>query len=48
MHHIGIGRPHAGTAIRMLIHEKEIRVITTNGELLAEFTLDTDKDYQRQ
>jgi transposase InsO family protein len=48
MHHIGIGRPYAGTAIRMLIHEKEIRVITTSGELLAELTLDTDKDYQPQ
>lgn len=48
MHHIGIGRGHAGTAIRMLIHEKEIRVITTNGELLAELTLDEGKDYQPQ
>jgi len=48
MHHIGIGRPYAGTAIRMLIHEKEIRVITTTGELLAAITLDTEKDYQPQ
>lgn len=48
MHHIGIGRPYAGTPIRMLIHEKEIRVITTTGELLAELTLDTEKDYQPQ
>jgi len=48
MHHIGIGRPYAGTAIRMLIHEKEIRVITTTGELLAELTLDEEKDYQPQ
>lgn len=48
MHHIGIGRPYAGTAIRMLIHEKEIRVITTAGELLKELTLDESKDYQSQ
>lgn len=48
MHHIGIGRPYAGTAIRMLIHEREIRVITTAGELLAELTLDEEKDYQPQ
>jgi len=48
MHHIGIGRPYAGTAIRMLIHEKEVRVITTTGELLAELTLDEEKDYQPQ
>ena len=48
MHHIGIGRGYAGTAIRMLIHERQIRVITTAGELLAELTLDEGKDYQRQ
>lgn len=48
MHHIGIGRPYAGTTIRMLIHEKEIRVITTTGELLKELTLDEETDYQPQ
>lgn len=48
MHHIGIGRAYAGTAIRMLIHEKEVRVITTTGELLAELRLDEGKDYQPQ
>ncbi len=48
MHHIGIGRAHSGTAIRMLIHEKEIRVITTSGELLRDFTFDEEKNYQRQ
>lgn len=48
MHHIGIGRAYAGTAIRMLIHEKEIRIITTTGELLTELRLDTEKDYQPQ
>lgn len=48
IHHIGIGRAYAGIAIRMLIHEKEIRVITTSGELLAELTLDEEKDYQPQ
>ncbi len=46
MHHIGIGRSYAGTPIRMLIHEKEIRVITTSGELLKELTFDEAKDYQ--
>lgn len=48
MHHIGIGRAYAGIAIRMLIHEKEIRIITTSGELLKELTLNEDKNYQPQ
>lgn len=34
--------------IRMLIHEKEIRIITTSGELLKELTLNEDKNYQPQ
>jgi len=48
MHHIGIGRAYSGTAIRMLIHEKEIRVITTSGELLKEFIFDEEINYQPQ
>lgn len=48
MHHIGIGRAYSGTAIRMLIHEKEIRVITTAGELLKEFIFDEEINYQPQ
>ena len=48
MHHIGIGRAYSGTAIRMLIHENEIRVITTSGELIKEFTFDEAINYQPQ
>lgn len=48
MHHIGIGRAYSGTAIRMLIHEKQIRVITTSGELLKDFTFDEEINYQPQ
>jgi transposase InsO family protein len=48
LHHIGIGRRHAGTTIRMLIHETEIRIITTDGELLKELTLNPTSNYQPQ
>ncbi len=48
LHHIGIGRAYSGTAIRMLIHEKQIRVITTTGELLKELTFEAEKNYQPQ
>lgn len=43
MHQIGIGRAYSVTAIRMLIHEKETRGITTSGELLKELTFDEEK-----
>ncbi len=46
MHHIGIGRDHAGTPIRMLIDDLNIRVITCDGELIRELVLDTTRDYQ--
>jgi len=48
LHHIGIGRRHAGTHVRMLIQELHIRVITEDGELLRELTLDPTRDYQPQ
>lgn len=48
LHHIGIGRRYAGTPIRMLIHETDIRIITTDGELIKELTLDPTNNYQPQ
>jgi transposase InsO family protein len=48
LHHIGIGRRHAGQAVLVLVHDLEIRVLTTDGELLRELTLDPTRDYQRQ
>jgi transposase InsO family protein len=49
LHHIGIGRPHAGTPIIMLIAERDIRVINHDtGELLRQLTLDPTRDYQPQ
>jgi transposase InsO family protein len=47
LHHIGIGRAHAGTPIVMLIHGLQIRIInTTTGELLRTLTLDPTRNYQ--
>jgi len=49
LHHIGIGRAHAGTRILMLIHDLDIRVIDAiTGELLRQLTLDPTRDYQPQ
>jgi transposase InsO family protein len=48
LHHIGIGRRHAGTYVLLLVRELHVRVITENGELLRELTLDPSRDYQPQ
>jgi transposase InsO family protein len=48
LHHIGIGRRHAGQKVLVLVHDLEIRVVTTDGELLRELTLNPAKAYQPQ
>ena len=49
LHHLGLGRRHAGTRLLMLIHELDIRVLEEQtGELLSALTLDPSRDYQRQ
>lgn len=48
LHHIGLGRRHAGTKIYVLAHDRHIRVITRDGELLRDLTLDPSRDYPPQ
>jgi transposase InsO family protein len=48
LHHLGIGRRHAGKAVLMLIKDLEVRVITHSGELLATFVINPERDYQLQ
>ncbi len=47
LHHIGIGRPHAGTPIILLIHDLDIRIIhAATGEIIRTLTLDPERQYQ--
>jgi transposase InsO family protein len=46
--HLGIGRAHARTEIICLVHNLDATVITNNGLILAEFTLNPARDYQRK
>jgi hypothetical protein len=48
LHHIGLGRRHAGLRVLVLVAHLDVRVITEDGELLRELTLDPNRDYQRQ
>ena len=46
LYKIGVGRAHKGRVVRLLIADRDIRVIDTNGELLRELTLDPSRIYQ--
>lgn len=48
LHHIGLGRRHASTRVLVLAQDLHIRVLTEDGQLLRELTLDPTRDYQRQ
>jgi transposase InsO family protein len=48
LHHIGLGRRHAGTPVLVLVHDLHIRVLSTSGQLLRDLTLDPNRDYQPQ
>jgi hypothetical protein len=48
LHHIGLGRRYTGTRVLALVDDLRIRVITEDGELVRELTLDPSRDYQPQ
>jgi transposase InsO family protein len=48
LHHIGLGRRHAGTRVLVLAHDLHIRVLTEHGQLLRDLLLDPSRDYQPQ
>jgi transposase InsO family protein len=49
LHHIGIGRAHKGTRVKIMIHDRYIRIIATEtGQLLRDLILDPTRDYQPQ
>lgn len=47
LHHIGVGREHAGQPVLLLVQDLDIRIVhATTGELLRQLTLNPDRDYQ--
>jgi transposase InsO family protein len=47
LHHIGIGRTHAGTYVKLLIQGHDVTIVNAaTGEILRELTIDTTRDYQ--
>lgn len=48
LHHIGIGRRHAGKCVLILMKDLDVRITTTDGETLRNFQLDPTRNYQPQ
>jgi transposase InsO family protein len=46
LHHIGVGAEHRGKTIHLLVANRHVRIITEDGALLRELTLDPSRDYQ--
>ncbi|MBA2558610.1 MAG: DDE-type integrase/transposase/recombinase [Propionibacteriales bacterium] len=47
LHHIGVGRTHAGTCVILLVQDLHIRIVNAiTGELLRELILNPNRDYQ--
>jgi transposase InsO family protein len=46
--HLGIGRAHTGTRVLLLVADRDVRVLTEDGELLQHLTIDPTKTYQPQ
>jgi transposase InsO family protein len=44
--HIKVGRRHAGTRVLMLVAGLDVRIVTEDGELIRELTIDPTKTYQ--
>jgi transposase InsO family protein len=48
LHHIGVGHAHRGKRVIMLVDGLNVRVVSQDGELLRQLTLDPTRDYQPQ
>lgn len=48
LHHIGLGRRHRGKPIVLFVADRDVRIVTEDGELIRQLILDPTRDYQRQ
>jgi hypothetical protein len=45
LHHIGVGRTHAGTCVILIVRDLQIRIVNAiTGELLRELILNPNRD----
>lgn len=48
LRHIGLGVTHRGKPIVLFVADRDVRIVTQDGELLRQLVLDPSRDYQRQ
>jgi transposase InsO family protein len=48
LRHISVGRAHKHRRILLLVADLHVRIVTEDGEVLRDFTLDPSRDYQPQ
>jgi transposase InsO family protein len=48
LRHIGVGARHRGKAILLFVADRNVRIVSEDGELLRELVLDPSRNYQRQ
>jgi len=46
LYHVGLGRAHKGRRVLVLVADRDVRVLTVEGEILRQLTLDPSRDYQ--
>ena len=46
LYHVGLGRAHKGRRVLVLVADRDVRVLTVEGEILRQLTLDPCRDYQ--
>jgi len=47
LRHIGIGRAHKGQRVLLLVADRDVRVVSEDGHLIRQLTIDPSRDYQR-
>lgn len=48
MRHLSVGRAHKGTKVMLLVADRDVRVLSSEGELLRELRIDPERKYQGQ
>jgi transposase InsO family protein len=46
LRHLGVGRAFAGTRVRILTVDRDVRVLTLHGQSLGHYEIDPNRDYQ--
>jgi len=48
LRHIGIGRAHKGQRVLLLVADRDVRVVSQDGELIRQLVIDPARDYQQR